>query len=84
MKLESIINFEIDQTVKYNPENHGFKFLGAYGKVKDRVGVVKNILTEGYINENGYPSQRRTGRICVLWNKDFSCKIINYKHLIIV
>lgn len=74
MNIESIMNFEIEQRVRFNPDNHGFTHLRAYGKIKDREGVVVKLPCIGYINEDGYPSQKRTGQI-LLAKKQFKINV---------
>ncbi len=67
MTLESIMNFEKDQIVMFNPDNHGFKLVGAYSKRANRKGVVLLVDVKGKIDNEGQFKYVRTGRITVRW-----------------
>lgn len=86
MKMESIINFRVGDRVKYNPANHGYKFLCSYEKVKDREGIVK--VVEERVDLGGEGSwgftQVRTGRITVEWDGIYETRIVHYSRLIII
>lgn len=81
MKLESIINFEIDQRVILNPDNHGMSLKKPenYRKIKDRVGRVVKIETK-----LGDGELICTGRITVRWDGDYLTRIYSYKNLLIL
>jgi len=81
MILESIINFKVGDKVVFNPDNHGYKKLGNYEKVKDRVGVVKCV--ESFVNrtDDGGFCYKESGRISVEWEGDYTCRIYDYKRL---
>jgi len=86
MTLESIINFNIGTKVIFNPENHGFKHLGAYDKVKNRTGrvsVIETLVKNNIYAPSGF-EHRPTGRISVLWDGDEHPRIYNYKRLKII
>ena len=86
MKVESIINFRVGDRVKINPDNHGYKFLGSYEKVKDREGVVKVVeerVDTGVEGGWGFV-QVRTGRITVEWDGVYETRIVHYSRLIII
>lgn len=84
MKLESLINFRVGDRVKFNPDNHGYKFLRAYGKVKDREGTVRVVEEKLEMLHGGGFEQRRTGRITVEWDGVYETKIVQYSRLIII
>jgi hypothetical protein len=81
MKLESIANFEVNQRVILNPDNHGMspKKPENYRKIKDRIGRVVKIETVLGDGELIY-----TGRITVRWDGDYLTRIYSHKNLLIV
>jgi len=82
--VESLINFEVGQTVIYNPDNHGFLHIGAYLKVAERKGKVVRVEQIGGYDKDWKPTYAKTGRITVEWDGVFETRIVNYKRLKIV
>jgi hypothetical protein len=84
MKLESLINFRVGDRVIFNPDNHGYKFLVAYGKVKYREGTVRFIEERREVLCGGRFEFVRTGRITVEWDGTYETKIVHYSRLMII
>ena len=85
--LESIINFEIGQTVRINPDNPMVGDKQGHNKIENanRCGKIIWIEEEKYLDYEGETKVRRTGKMGVKWEKAHrSAKAINYKNLIIV
>ena len=82
--LESIMNFERGQVVKYNPDNHGFRKPKAFENVRGRIAKVIHVEQKGDVNSSGQFVYGRTGRITVLWEGDSLTRIVNYKNLVIL
>lgn len=81
MILESVINFAVGDKVIFNPDNHGYKNIGNYEKVKDRIGVVRFVESFVHRMDDGGFVYKESGRISVEWEGDFTTRIVNYKRL---
>lgn len=69
-RLESIINFKVNQIVKINPNWHDYKNELNYEKIKDRRGIVRSI------NETAKT-------ISVRWDESNATRRYSYKRLLI-
>lgn len=82
--IESLLNFEVGQSVKFNKNNHGFEYDGAYDKRKDDIGqVVKLCIQEQGAFVGDYEG-KLTGEILVRFDSRDRLIKVHYSHLTIL